>query len=478
MSAEAALPSPPPTLAPTPALRTRLLVAMLGPMVGVAIVLGVIGALIVTDAVRRANDRVLGGALGAIAETVEAERGEVTLDLPAAAFGMLENPQRDAVFYRVAVGTKTLTGDPGLPPARPPALDTGDATGAPSYRFATFRGRAIRIAELHRHLPGIAAPISVQIAETLDHRRALGRRLILALVLGEALLIGLAVLLLRPALGWSLRPLARLREAVARRSRRAAPDLSPLDAGPLPRELVPLSRAFDSLLERLDTATAGMRRFTADASHQMRTPLSTLKVQLALARRGDPDALREIADAADRLEHLMTQLLALARAEEAGVEPEREQVDLHEVAVAVINRRIGQAIAGRVELQLDAPDEPVRVWAHRTLVFEMLSNLVDNAIRYGGSGGEVEIAITQEGALSVTDRGPGLAEADMAQLGQRFVRFQPRSGPGGSGLGFAIVRSAAQRVGATIHVEAMAPGLRVTIAFAAPIEVMPQARSA
>lgn len=143
---------------------------------------------------------------------------------------------------------------------------------------------------------------------------------------------------------------------MAARDTRATPDLSPLDTGPLPVELRPLADAFNHLLARLDSATAGMRRFTADASHQMRTPLAVLKVQVALARRGSPEALGEIAAAADRLEHLVTQLLALARAEEAGVAPPRERVDLREVAVAVINRRIAQAIdAGWTFISMHRP---------------------------------------------------------------------------------------------------------------------------
>ena len=88
------------------ALRTRLLTAMLVPLLAIAILLGLAGATLIADVVRRTNDRVLGGALGAIAETVEVERGEVTLDLPAAAFGMLENSERDNVYYRVAVGER------------------------------------------------------------------------------------------------------------------------------------------------------------------------------------------------------------------------------------------------------------------------------------------------------------------------------------------------------------------------------------
>lgn len=448
------------------ALRSRLLAAMLGPLLGVALFLGAIGATLISDAVRRAGDRVLGGALGAIAETVQVEQGAVTMDLPAAAFGMLETNARDSIFYRIAVGDRLLTGYADLPP--PDIQKLG--LDKPTFRFARYHGQDIRIAEMRRELPRIGEPVVVQIAETLDDRRANWWRLMGALLIGEFVLVIAAVLVLRPALGWSLRPLDRLRGAVTARDTRAAPDLSPLDTGPLPRELKPLAAAFDNLLARLDSATAGVRRFTADASHQMRTPLSVLKVQVALARRGDPNALDEIADAANRLEHLVTQLLALARADEAGVSPELEQVGLREVALAVINRRIGQAIEAGVDVTLDAPDLDVTVAAHRTLLFEIVSNLLDNAIRYNRRGGLVVVTIRREDEeawIAIADDGPGIPEADLARLGGRFVRLGGGRGKEGSGLGFAIVRSASQRIGARLSVENTRPGLRVTAVFVA-----------
>ncbi|MDQ8027348.1 MAG: sensor histidine kinase [Brevundimonas sp.] len=446
------------------ALRSRLFAVMLGPLLGVAVLLGIVGATLIGDAVRNAGDRVLGGALGAIAETVQVERGEVTLDLPAAAFGMLETTARDSIYYRIAVGDRVLTGYPDLPPPDIDAL----TLDTPSFRFARYRGQDIRIAEMRRDLPRIGQPVVVQIAETLDNRHATWWRLMTALMVGELLLIAVAMIVLRPALGWSLRPLDRLRGAVTARDTRAAPDLSPLETGPLPIELKPLAAAFDSLLGRLDVATAGVRRFTADASHQMRTPLSVLKVQVALARRGNPDALDEIAEAANRLEHLVTQLLALARADEAGASPELEQVSLREVASAVINRRIGQAIDAGVEITLDAPEQEISVSAHRTLLFEIVSNLLDNAIRYNRRGGLVVISIQQtaEAALiAVSDDGPGIPETDLSRLGGRFVRLESSRGREGSGLGFAIVQSASQRIGADVAVENTSPGLRVTVRF-------------
>ncbi len=437
-----------------PALRTRLLAAVLGPLLAAAILIGVVGATLIADVVRRTNDRVLGGALGAIAETVQVERGEVTLDLPSAAFGMLENTERDNVYYRVAVGPDLLTGYADLPAPDPATLDVD----VPRYRFARYRDQPIRIAEVRRALPRIDRPVIVQIAETLDNRGALTRRLMLALLIGECILVGITALLLRPALGWSLRPLAHLRGAIEARDKQARPDFSALDTGPLPSELRPLAQAFDRLLAQLDSATSGVRRFTADASHQMRTPLSVLKVQVALARRGSGhervDALDEIADAVSRLERLVTQLLALARAEEAGVSAPLEAVNLREVAAAVITRQFSQAIEAGIDLTLDTDERAAPIVpGHRTLIFEILANLIDNAIRYNRPGGSVTVTIettTTGTAVTVADDGEGIAPAHRATAFDRFVRLGDGNGPEGSGLGLAIVRSAATRLNATV----------------------------
>jgi two-component system sensor histidine kinase TctE len=446
-------------------LRRRLGIAMLGPLVIAALALGVIGWALISDVVRRTNDRVLGGALGAIAETVQVERGKVTLDLPPAAFGMLENSERDNVYYRIAVGSELLTGYADLPAPDVPGLSAEE----PRFRYADYRGQRIRIGEVRRDLPRVQAPVVVQVAETLDNRNALRQRLMTALLLGEVVLVGFALALIRPALGWSLRPLAELRAAIEARDTRAAPDLSPLRTGPLPAELQPLSRSFDRLLARLDDATSAMRRFTADASHQMRTPLSVLKVQVALARRGSDEALQEIDEATDRLERLLTQLLTLARADEAGTLPPLEQVDLVEVSRRAISRRIRQAIEADVELLLDSEEHgEFSALGHRSLVYEMLSNLVDNAIRYNCPGGKVTVALRKNAAgtqLIVSDDGPGIPAGQRAQAMARFARLQGENGPPGSGLGLAIVQSSAERLGADLVLEDAGPGLRVIVTF-------------
>jgi two-component system, OmpR family, sensor histidine kinase TctE len=135
------------------------------------------------------------------------------------------------------------------------------------------------------------------------------------------------------------------------------------------------------------------------------------------------------------------------------------------VAAAVIGRHIGRAIDAGVDVDLDAPDGEVLVTGHRTLAFEIVSNLLDNAIRYNRRGGLVVVSV-RAGQVAVADDGPGLTDAEIARLGGRFVRLPSSGDREGSGLGFAIVRSAAQRMGAEVVVESTRPGLRVTVVFA------------
>ncbi|MDQ1231837.1 sensor histidine kinase KdpD [Sphingomonas sp. SORGH_AS_0879] len=166
----------------------------------------------------------------------------------------------------------------------------------------------------------------------------------------------------------------------------------------------------------------------------------------------------------------MTQLLALARAEEAGVAPPRERVDLREVAVAVINRRIAQAIEAGIDVHLDAPiDIDIAIASHRTLLFEILSNLLDNAIRYNRRGGQVMLNIScEDGAgarITVADNGSGLPDAELARLGERFTRLSTARDSEGSGLGLAIVRSAASRLDASLEIVNTRPGLCITLDF-------------
>jgi two-component system sensor histidine kinase TctE len=180
----------------------------------------------------------------------------------------------------------------------------------------------------------------------------------------------------------------------------------------------------------------------------------------AVQRRGidKPEgraALADIEAATNRLERLLAQLIALARADEGGsAGNETECVDLARVAAAVVAERVPQALAAGTDIQFEAPEKPVPIAANEVLTGEIVANLLDNAIRYNRPGRPVivRVAVAEIGAhLEVEDEGPGIPASDRARVFERFYRIPRKGGPEGSGLGLAIVRALADRLGADVR---------------------------
>jgi len=454
-----------------PSLLGRLLTAIIGPLIVLAVVLAIGSAILIHALTQRTSDRVLLGSLAAIAETLAIEDGGITLDLPPAAFGMLEDSERDNVYYSIRHGEDLLSGYRDL--ASPPARDL--TVGEPQVRNARFRGETIRVAAVARRLPRISEPVVVQVAETLKARNKLQLRL--ALIVGSlvALLVAGAAVLVPPAVAWGLRPLERLRTQVAARTRDGRVDLSPLALAETPREARPFVEAFNALLRQLEASTAGMRRFTSDASHQMRTPLAALRTHLALARRPGAAtsetaaALTEVDTAAGRLERLLAQLLSLARADEQGLGPQLAEINLLDLVRETVADHAPQAVAAGVELAVENSDGPPAIGhVDPFRLGELLTNLIDNAIRYNRSGGQVLVTVLrgEPSQILIEDDGPGIPQADRAMVFERFARLARDGDNPGSGLGLAIVRALAEKLGGEVELSDRAngaPGLCVRL---------------
>ncbi|MGH6617728.1 sensor histidine kinase [Sphingomonas sp.] len=451
-------------------LTRRMLLGLGLPMAALALLLGLGGALTINNIVEGVNDRILGASARAIAETLALEDDQVTLDIPPSALGMLENDARDNVYYSVRAGKELITGYPDLPHVkRPPADD-----GAIVYEYARFREFPIRIAAMARQVPRVRSLVIVEVAETLDARRALRDRMLGALAILELLLLGLLVLLLPIAVHWGLRPLETIRRHME--GRRKA-DFDPLPLDHVPNELRSLIAAVNSLLARLDNAVQGIRRFTADASHQMRTPLTILRTHIDLLKSTvelPPGPARQSAvdiDAATtRLQRLLTQLLALARAEgsrEAAMSSARP-TDIVAVVRGVAEEHAPRALKSAIDLQFDAAVPALQVVTIGDLAGELVGNLVDNAIRYTPADGEVLVSVAREGGAAlvvVEDNGPGIPPADRPLVFTRFRRLDRDQAHPGSGLGLAIVQALAEAIGATVMLtdRAAGPGLRVEV---------------
>ena len=318
--------------------------------------------------------------------------------------------------------------------------------------------------------------ITVHVAEQLSARR----HVLLASLRGTLLPLLLVLPLLAVGVGWTvrcaLRPLHALGHRVAARSPRAL-DALPQDG--VPAEVQPLVHALNGLLGRVAEQVAGERRFTADAAHELRTPIAAIRMQAQVAQGATQDEERRAAlDATiagcDRATRLVDQLLQLARLEADAVDTQPAAgrdipTDLTAVAARLVRELSDAARARGQQIRLECPPRPVDVPMSAALAAVLLRNLLDNALRYGPDGGKVAVQLLPAQAthgvrLCVEDAGPGLSDADLARLGERFFRVLG-SGQSGSGLGWSIVRRLARLHALQLHIDRSPAlgGLRVTV---------------
>ena len=295
----------------------------------------------------------------------------------------------------------------------------------------------------------------VQVSQSIGLRDRAALEVATQVVLPLALVLPALLLFIYFSIRRGLRPLDRLARAVAVRT----PDnLSPLGDSAVPSEVRPLVASLNSLFDRVGRALEGERRFTADAAHELRTPLAALRVQaqVALLSTQAPmrkKALQQILSGVDRADRLVSQLLRLARldpqrrlehAEPVALEPVLRDV----IALASVSRGAADAA-----VQLELPRGECVVRGDAELLALGVRNLLDNAFRYAGTVAEVRLAVERKADgvdLWVYDRGPGVPEAELARLAQRFFRGRDHLEEG-SGLGLAIAQRIAELHGAQLE---------------------------
>jgi len=271
-----------------------------------------------------------------------------------------------------------------------------------------------------------------------------------------------------------LKPLEAMSRAVGKRR---ADALAPLAERGLPEELQPLAGSLNALLGRLDAALGAQRRFTADAAHELRTPLAALKLQLDVARRVGDDPARvaaydDLEGGVERASHLVDQLLTLARVEPEALAAQGVDCDLVALAKDAIVARGAFAAGKRIDLGL-AHATPAVVHGDPASLAILLSNLIDNALRYTPEGGRIDVGVDRDAAgaavLTVADTGPGIPPEERERVFDRFYRGEGNRAPG-SGLGLSIVKRIADAHGATIGLDdpAEGGGLVVSVRFPPP----------
>lgn len=293
----------------------------------------------------------------------------------------------------------------------------------------------------------------VRALDAEGERRAITSEIIGKIALPLAFALPLLAVLVWVAVSRGLRPLTRLSRDVAARDAR---HLEPLTAESVPDEARPLVQALNDLLDRLGRSLAAEKRFTADAAHELRTPLAAIRAQAQVARASTDEtqqrrALDSIIDGSDRATRLAVQLLTLARAER-DVPLEGAAVDLAEVARACVAQRAEAALRRNQQLGFRHEGHTL-VTGDADLLQSLCGNLIDNAIAYAGEGSRIEVEVIGGGhdaRLRVLDDGPGVDRALRDRLTDRFFRAPGQADRAGSGLGLAIAAQIARRHGASL----------------------------
>ena len=476
------MPPVPPIAARTlGSLRGQLLRWLLIPL-GVLVMLNAVSVYRnALDAADLAYDRSLLASTRALAERVSIAGGKVVADVPYVALDSFETDTLGRIYYKVTgLDGEFVSGYDDLPPL-PPKVPRSDIYPAlVRFYHASYRGEPVRIAALYQPvyddtMRGIAL---IQVGETLDARRGLSRQILFDTLGRQAALVLAAALLAWFAVRFVLRPLMRLKGEV---EARAPTDLSDFDPALVHKEVRPLVLAMNGYMARLQTLIGGQRRFIADASHQLRTPLTVLKTQVELALReferapADPRALCEIVEGiartTDSAVHLANRLLTLARADNRGADTDMRPLSLAATARQAALEQAPAAVRNGIDLELDAAADAT-VLGNQPLLHELIANLIDNALRYTPPQGRVilrVLAADDGGRLEVEDSGSGIAVAERERVFAPFYRAAAAHeiNPGGAGLGLTIVRDIATLHGARIALADAAGGrgLKVVVQF-------------
>lgn len=431
-------------------LRQTLIERLLPPMLLLLLAGAFAAYWIALRSATKAYDRSLLDTAFAISEQMQLVQGHPQLSLTPQARTVLLTDKFDRIFFSVRnhESNELLDGNPELP--LPPSESSRTLGNEGRYYYdGVLRGEPIRLAALQKRIGD--QTLNIVAAETLRKRNELVRDILLGMLLPELLLVVVAASVIWFGVRSGLRPLNDLQRELAGRS---PSDLRAV-AVHVPEEIQPVVEEINGLLRRLEQALSSQRNFVSDAAHQLRTPIAALQAQVeAVGTEAGAEKrarLSGILTATQRLSHLVSQLLVLARAE-PGLAEAQPVVDLADMARTLADAWLPRAIERGIDLGFELTPAPTK--GNAVLLEELLSNLIDNAIRHTPSGGTITIACGQQNSqawLAVEDSGPGLAENQRERVFERFYRTQA-SGEG-CGLGLAIVREIACQHGGTARAE-------------------------
>lgn len=457
-------------------IQRRILVGGGLTLLAVTVLLFFLGRWYAHRAADEAFDRVLGAAALSIADTITLQDGALSVDLPHSAFSILGTSRLNRIFYRVvAPDGSLLTGSPIL------GLEIPHGSNSRvRLSDSVYRGEKVRIAAVARYHSDAQGGgwVDVLVGETREARRQLTMQLSLNTILPALGLAFLALALIWLAVRLAFRPLRSVESDLRQRS---SSDLSPV-SGPIPKEVSALVLALNDFMDRLNSVLAGLKLVTADAAHQMRTPLTALRALTELSlEETDPKRKQEILARihANSISAslLANQLLSEATTLHSIQSRNLEILDLRQIVHEAIRRLRTEGGYQDLEetINLDGPDTPLYVNGETISLREMIRNIIENALTH--APGPVNIDLRQRDDLiefAVHDRGPGLSPEMKDRAFDRFVRADQNKP--GSGLGLSIAKMVAEALGGQIELlERQGGGTSVVVTLPA---AKPQRQSA
>ena len=434
-----------------PILYRQLTLRLMIPLVRIVAVVGAIGMVSAGSESATVFDRWLLDAAVSLADQVRSGNGSGAnaVDLPEAARTMLAYDEIDHNWFSVSDGGRMLLGSSGIP-------THGTNTQAyPDGRAfdAVYQGAPVRVAAVGAPCAGCEHVVVLVAETTLKRQRS--NRVVQWLLMPLGLMLVITCSAIYIAVRRTVRPL----EAMADRwNRQSHASLRPIPEDDLPHELSPFATALNDLLSRIRGILVRERMFAAAAAHQLRTPLTALRLGMTRARNS-PDletaraVLDELMQVTEHTGRLVQQLMLLGRLDPEGRgDVDRAPVDLRDVGRDVCGLFAEVALEQHVDLELQVPAEPVMVVAQSDLLVEAVANLIDNALKAAGRKGQVLVAVIESPpGLRICDSGPGIKPSERKVIFERYARgSRPRWE--GTGLGLAIVHDVATLHGAVVTV--------------------------
>ncbi|MEM6578040.1 MAG: sensor histidine kinase [Pseudomonadota bacterium] len=443
-------------------LRLRLFCVILTPLILMALILGYWRFTVAEQTAEQLFDRSLLAAGIAISKDLAFSGGDAlastTRDLIAGTAG------GEVFYHATGPGGIYVTGY-AYPPTAPGA--TLPTLGTPEFFEATYRGEAVRVSRVGEQvtIDGLSGVSAVTVWQRTSDRRAFANELALrALILMGGLLVTLA-LVVWYGVSLGLRPLTNLQDAIAARS---PDDLGRIQRA-VPEEVRGIVETLNRLFAQVETSIEAHKVFISDAAHQLRNPAAAVQSMAAAVRdaktpEDQAERLAQLQNAARRSARISDQLLSLDRLQSHQGKVNADTFDLGAALEELCSEVAAKALLSDLDFEFERPKTPIIIEGDKLLIEEATSNLIDNAMKHGGSKlsfVKVTLERTEDAAsITVSDDGVGLSPEDSESAFRRFSQVRPSDG---SGLGLAIVTSVAEKHGGSVAINPQKDGASITM---------------